>query len=46
MLLGIVLVAVLFLLLLITKLKLNPFIALILVSFFVGMAQACRLINS
>lgn len=35
MLLGIVLVAVLFLLLLITKLKLNPFIALILVSFFV-----------
>ena len=43
MLLGIVLVAIILLLILITKIKLNPFIALILVSFFVGVASGMPL---
>lgn len=43
MLIGLVLVAVILLLILITKFKLNPFIALILVSFFVGMSSGMPL---
>ena len=43
MLLGIVFIAIILLLLLITKLKLNPFIALMIVSFFVGLATGMPL---
>lgn len=43
MLLTIVIVAIILLLILITKFKLNPFIALILVSFFVGLASGMPL---
>lgn len=43
MLLGIVVIAILLLLVLITKLKVNPFISLMLVSFFVGLAAGMPL---
>ncbi len=43
MLLGIVVIAILLLLLLITKFKVNPFISLMLVSFFVGLAAGMPL---
>lgn len=43
MLLGIVFVAILLLLLLITKMKVNPFISLLIVSFFVGIATGMPL---
>ena len=43
MLLGIVVIAILLLLLLITKFKVNPFVSLMLVSFFVGLAAGMPL---
>lgn len=43
MLLGIVFIAIILLLLLITKMKVNPFIALLIVSFFVGLSTGMPL---
>lgn len=43
MLLGIVFMAIILLLVLITKMKINPFIALMIVSFFVGLASGMPL---
>jgi len=43
MLLGIVVIAIILLLLLITKLKINPFISLMIVSFFVGLTAGMPL---